>query len=163
LLSTILLLTWRNTGDLPERRVELYEYCCRVLIERWEASHNVVYQGILSKIGWQRHLRLLSPLAYEVHSRAQRTSASRMELIPLLEQSLLAEGLCSTESLALLEAKDFLDALSLRSGLLQYMGDDSYGFPHLTFQEYLAACYIAENDQDAIIDLVMSHLHEAWW
>jgi predicted NACHT family NTPase len=36
LLSTILVLIWRNEGDLPERRVELYERCCRMLIERWE-------------------------------------------------------------------------------------------------------------------------------
>ena len=61
------------------------------------------------------------------------------------------------------EAKQFLDALGLRSGLLQYMGDDRYGFPHLTFQEYLAARYIAAQPDPEYIDLVMTHLHEAWW
>ena len=53
--------------------------------------------------------------------------------------------------------------LSLRSGLLQYMGDDRYGFPHQTFQEYLAARYIAAQPDPEYIDLVMTHLHEAWW
>jgi predicted NACHT family NTPase len=64
LLATILLLIWRNTGDLPERRVELYEYCCRVLIERWEAHHDVIYQSTLTKLDWKDHLHLLIPLAY---------------------------------------------------------------------------------------------------
>ncbi len=56
LLSTILVLIWRNEGDLPERRVELYERCCRMLIERWEASHDVAYQGALSWPGLGRPL-----------------------------------------------------------------------------------------------------------
>ena len=47
--------------------------------------------------------------------------------------------------------------------MLQYIGDDRYGFPHLTFQEYLAARYIATQPDPEYIDLVMIHLHEAWW
>jgi predicted NACHT family NTPase len=34
LLSTILLLIWRTEKTLPERRVDLYKRCCRVLIEQ---------------------------------------------------------------------------------------------------------------------------------
>src|SRR5204863_10180142 len=56
LLSTILLLIWRNTGDLPERRVELYEHCCRVLIELWEASHDIAYRSVLTNMDWEDHL-----------------------------------------------------------------------------------------------------------
>jgi hypothetical protein len=68
-----------------------------------------------------------------------------------------------------------LCTLSLRSGQLQFLGGDRYGFPHLTFQEYLAARYIAaqqdpsfsnknyDPDKPNYIDLVMAHLHEAWW
>ncbi len=161
LLSTILVLIWRNTGDLPERRVKLYEYCCRALIEYWEASHDIAYQGVLADKDWEDHLRLLTPLAYSIHSQEQRTSATREELLPLLAQALQTAGYASEPAAASREAKHFLDALGLRSGLLQYMGDDRYGFPHLTFQEYLAARHIAV--QPEYIDLVMAHLHEAWW
>lgn len=41
--------------------------------------------------------------------------------------------------------------------------NDLYGFVHLTFQEYLAARYIAAQPDPEYIDLVMTHLHEAWW
>ncbi len=163
LLSTILVLIWRNEGDLPKRRVELYERCCRVLIERWEASHDVAYQGAMADMDWEDHLRLLTQLAYAIHSQEQRTNATREELVPLLVQALQAAGYAKEQATVTREAKQFLDALGLRSGLLQYMGDDRYGFAHQIFQEYLAARYVAAQPDPDYIDLVMTHLHESWW
>jgi len=163
LLSTILVLIWRNEGDLPERRVDLYERCCRVLIERWEASHDVAYKGALVRMDWGDYLGLLTPLAFAIHNQEQRTSATREELVPLLAQALQTAGYANELAAATREAKQFLDALGLRSGLLQYLGDDRFGFPHQTFQEYLAARYIAAQPDPDYIDLVMAHLHEAWW
>jgi hypothetical protein len=164
LLSTILLLIWRNEGDLPKRRVDLYERCCQVLIEHWERDHAVAHQGIFAKLGvnWESHLRVLAPLAYDIHKQKQ-PSASRTDLIKLLIKILQVEGLCASEAQAKLEAEQFLETIGLRSGLLQFMGDDKYGFPHQTFQEYLTARYIAEQSDPKYIDLVMEHLHEAWW
>ena len=44
------------------------------------------------------------------------------------------------------QARDvFMNTLSQRSGLIQKIGDHTYTFPHLTFQEYLAACYLARS------------------
>lgn len=162
LLSTILLLIWRNEGDLPERRVDLYERCCRILIEYWERHHDIAYQGIFAQLGWERHLHLLAPLAYDIHKREER-SASRADLIEPLTKSLQVEGICTSEARAKLEAEQFLETMGLRSGLLQDMGDNRYGFPHQTFQEYLAARYIAAQLDPDYIDRVMEHLHEAWW
>ena len=73
LLATMLLLIWRNEGTLPTRRVDLYNRCCKQLIENWEAGHRIAYQGVLADLGWERHLRLLAPLAYAIHSQGQRT------------------------------------------------------------------------------------------
>jgi len=162
LLATLLLLLWNENGYLPERRVELYERCCQMLIESWEAQHDVAYTGVLRDIGWERHLRLLAPLAYAIHNTGQRTDAPASELIPILAQAMQNEGLAAPAS-ATLEAEKFLRTLSLRSGLLQFLGGDRYGFPHLTFQEYLTARHIAAQPDPDYIDLVMVHLHEAWW
>ena len=163
LLGTILVLIWRNEGDLPERRVDLYERCCRILIERWEASHDVAYLGVLVGMDWEDHLSLLTPLAYAIHRQEQRTSATREELVPLLAQALQIAGYAKEQAPAIREAKQFLDALGLHSGLLQDLGENRYGFPHLTFQEYLTARYIAAQPNPEYIDLVIAHLHEAWW
>jgi HEAT repeat protein len=163
LLATILLLIWRNEGTLPARRVELYERCCKLLIENWEAGHGIAYKGALVDLGWERHLRLLAPLAYAIHGKGERPSASKEELVPVLAQSLQQEGLCKHEPGATLEAEQFLAALGLRSGLLQYVGGGQYGFPHHTFQEYLAARHIGGQETPGYINLFMSHLHDAWW
>jgi HEAT repeat protein len=163
LLSTILALIWRNEGNLPERRVELYELYCRFLIELWEASHDVAYQGTLVGMNWEDHLHLLTPLAYTIHSQEQRTTATREELVPLLAKALQTTGYSIELAAATREAQQFLDALGLRSGLLQYMGNNRYGFQQRTFQEYLVARYIAAQPDLDYIDLVMAHLHEAWW
>ncbi len=165
LLSTILVLIWRQEGVLPERRVELYERYCRVLIEQWEwvkKAHAVVYPKELDDMDWEDHIRLLMPIAYAIHSQEQRTSATKDDLVDLLARTLPTLGYAD-EQAANRIAKQFLATLGLRSGLLQYVGDDRYGFPHLTFQEYLAARYIAAQPDPEYIDLVMTHLHEAWW
>lgn len=162
LLATLLFSLWNENGYLPERRVELYELCCRMLIESWEAQHDVAYTGVLADIGWERHLRLLAPLAYAIHNGGQRTDAPAGELIPVLARAMQEEGLAVPPS-ATLEAEKFLRTLSLRSGLLQFLGADRYGFPHLTFQEYLTARHIAAQPDPDYIDLVMVDLHKAWW
>ncbi len=167
LLSTILVLIWRNEGDLPERRVELYERCCRVLIEHWEASHDVAYQGALGGMDWEDHLRLLTPLAYAIHSQEQRTSATREELVLLLTQTLQTEGYYQEQAAATQGAKQFLNALGLRSGLLQYLGDDRYGFPHQTLQEYLAARHILDprypESYEGKIGVLVQHALDDQW
>ena len=168
LLATMLFLIWRRDGDLPERRVELYERCCRMLIESWEAHHDVAYTGVLADIGWERHLRLLAPLAYAIHSQEKRIEAPASELKPILAQAIQDEGV-PLEGSPEFEAEKFLTTLGLRSGLLQLLGIDKkkgqglFGFPHLTFQEYLAARHIATQPDPDYIDLVMVDLHIAWW
>jgi hypothetical protein len=162
LLSTILLRIWSRGGDLPERRVDLYERCCRILIDEWEAHHDVAYQSDFANLGWEEHLRILAPLAYRIHVRELQTAAHKSEIVPILAQ-VLEEEVIATPEAAEREAEGFLGTLGTRSGLLQYLGNDLYGFPHLTFQEYLAARYIAKQRGPLYIDLVMMHLHEAWW
>ncbi len=43
--------------------------------------------------------------------------------------------------------QEFEQALRDETGLLQEAGDDIYSFPHLTFQEFLAACALADHRQ----------------
>jgi HEAT repeat protein/energy-coupling factor transporter ATP-binding protein EcfA2 len=159
LLATLLWLTWLKEGTLPERRVDLYERCCQVLVEEWEWGHDVAYREGYSALSVEQHLRLLSYIAFAIHRQEQRTSISQEELRRLVLEALQKEGSNTAE----IPAIRFLETLALRSSLLQFQGDGQYGFPHLTIQEYLAARHIAAQPDPEPINLVMEHLHDAWW
>ena len=166
LLAALLFALWNKNQTLPERRVKLYERCCEHLIRFWGEQHKVGNSELLKKMraeSWERHLRVLAPVAYFIHSQEQRTDANFQELTPILAQALLEEGLLTEPASANADAEEYLRALGLSSGLLQRVSGDRYGFPHLTFQEYLTARHIAAQPDPDYIDTVMEHLHKAWW
>ncbi|MBX7253712.1 MAG: SUMF1/EgtB/PvdO family nonheme iron enzyme [Candidatus Promineofilum sp.] len=149
LLTTMAIVHQQEVG-LPRERVRLYSQAVQVLLRRWQKWKGLIVSEELEKVlNDDRKLRgVLERLAYEVHRRQSQGQASdleRKEVLALLETApyLGRVGL----------AADFLDYVDQRSGLLVGRGgdDDSqpalYGFPHRTFQEYLAGCYlVAERD-----------------
>lgn len=164
LLAAILLRLQEDQGALPKEPIEIYERCCESLIKDWQLYRPSGYTGVFKDLSWERHLGLLAPLAYAIYAVSGRGSAPSNELAPPLSRALLAQGLTTVDVQAQLEAERFLAALGLGSGLLQRQGENEYGFPHQTFQEYLVARYIAfQEDPNVTVDLVMEHLHEARW
>ena len=140
LLAMILLLIWRNEGDLPERRIDLYERCCRMLI-RWDEQREVP-EGAVGDA--ERHMQILRALAYSMHRRGC-LMASRSDLKDANGSS--ADG----------------SRLEGGSGILQRTDGDLYRFPHQTIQEYLAARHIAGLPEEQCIGTVLERLHEPWW
>jgi len=65
------------------------------------------------------------------------------------------------------DAAAFLRTVRDESGLLTGWGPDHYGFMHLGFQEYLAACELRrlafEGHKDAVLKELASHYGESWW
>jgi energy-coupling factor transporter ATP-binding protein EcfA2 len=150
LFCVMLLLIWHHEHKLPARRVELYEYCCRQFLQGREKDHATRFEqaDLKEDREYEHHLSLLASVAYRMHEGPNpgepQTSISQSEL-----ESILGKGV--------------LETWGRRSGLLQYRGNDRYGFSHFTFQEYLAARHIAAQPDPDYIDSVMNHLHEAWW
>ena len=151
LLTTMALIHQRDIG-LPERRAELYKVAIDVLLWKWQkrkTEEEIPVSGLLASLlkDDRRIQRTMMRLAYEAH-QPRKDSA---------EQDVA--GLPRGEALTILERKDyltstdiaaeFLDYVDQRSGLLHGQGGaDSdehplvYGFPHRTFQEYLAGCHL---------------------
>ena len=151
LLTTMAIIHQRDIG-LPEERVKLYLLAVDVLVRRWqraktqfdEEKNNEALEAFLQDD--RRLRRTLTRLAYEAHRSKEAVQEaadlSRKEAVFILEAD---EYL---GSLGLAEA--FLDYVDHRSGLLVGHGGGvgagskpvSYSFPHRTFQEYLAGCYL---------------------
>ncbi|MEZ4863741.1 MAG: SUMF1/EgtB/PvdO family nonheme iron enzyme [Caldilineaceae bacterium] len=156
LLTTMALIHQKQTR-LPEQRVRLYAEAVKVLLNRWQESKGIAPSPALTAFlqDEQRVQPLLERLAYEAHRQVQKETADlpRTALLGLLDELFAGD-------LAL--ANEFLDYADHRAGLLVGQGGgegtqppplqegwgggkqrpQSYTFPHRTFQEYLAGCYL---------------------
>jgi len=167
LLCTIIAIIYRNNRVLPNRRVELYLKCCEALLDTWERNKDIKDSGLIGGFDWQTKVELLMPVAYWFHQHSEQLAMPENEVVQELAQALEElrknSGLDSANKPLLQEAREFIVAIRDRSGLLQGRGDGTLEFSHRTFQEYLAARYIAAQADPVYIDIVMAHLHEAWW
>ena len=144
LLTTMAIIHQRQVG-LPKERARLYNLAVEVLLNRWQKRKDLLLSPALDAF-LHDELKLracMERLAYEAHRQKQQHEADlpRSTLLVLLEQKeYLGEvGL----------AAEFLDYVDERAGLLVGRGGHegeahppSYAFPHRTFQEYLAGCYL---------------------
>ncbi len=161
LLLTLMasLHAWRG-GTLPEKREELYANAVDLLLDWWEKPKivrdaqgaPVVLQPSLSEwlnLGRQKVRDLLNELAYTAHAAQPELQGTAD-----IPESKLVEGLLKLSGNPDLKPQRLVEYLSQRAGLLLPRGVEVYTFPHRTFQEYLAACYLTDHDfPDAVAEL----------
>ncbi|MEQ9500023.1 MAG: SUMF1/EgtB/PvdO family nonheme iron enzyme [Deltaproteobacteria bacterium] len=153
-LLTAVAVVHLNSGQLPERRAVLYEQCIQALAGRIDDHRDV-------EIGLEhdRRLRVFAQLAYETHGRDEEAQrVERSEVKAAVREQLIAQGSNADESAVHAVAVRLVE----RSGLLVHEGEASYRFRHLTFQEFLAARWLATQEPDADA-AVASHVADARW
>jgi len=156
LLTQMAVLHQRDTR-LPEQRAELYEEIIQLLLTRWQehsGAHFKMSEDLANLLKKGSLVRLaLEHLAFTSHHAAKDEKKAadlpRHVALEILNGYFKSYGL----------AEEFLRYLDQRSGLLQGRGGtirqaDTYTFPHRTFQEYLAGCYINRQSQHAKLRLL---------
>ncbi len=162
LLLTLMasLHAWRG-GALPDRREQLYREAVDLLLYWWEQrrivkderGQPIVMQPSLAeflKVDREDLLRELNALAYQAH-------AAQPELVGTAD---IAEEKLVTALMSICRDPDarpqrLIEYLEDRAGLLTPRGVKVYTFPHRTFQEYLAASHLTDDDYpDKLADLV---------
>lgn len=161
LLLTLMasLHAWRG-GELPQRRAELYANTVDLLLYWWEKPKMTpTSQGVVTvlepsllewlKIDREQMRRLLNRLAFTAHAEQPELTGTA----DIREETLVTE-LVKLADNPDVRPQRLVEYLSQRAGLLVTHGNQVYTFPHRTFQEYLAACHLTDEEYpDQIADL----------
>jgi len=162
LLLTLMasLHRWREGGSLPEKRQELYEQSVELLIDLWQRPKQLFdAQGnpageeydVFTELGIPRHnLRAaLNRVAYQAH-RDQPELRGTHDIRARDLAGELYEA--STDKGKAVGQQRIIRYLINRAGLLiEREQGRIYSFPHRTFQEYLAASYLAEENYPFVL------------
>ncbi len=146
MLLTIMAIVQTYYGTLPEERARLYQACVDTLLLRWQIPKEREKKGktlpdMLATLGvnQQKLERLLWEIAWQAHAGA----ITRQERADIKEGEIMA--LAAKHLGGYDKAEQFLAYTEQRAHLLVGrggLGERVFVFPHRTFQEYLAACYL---------------------
>ena len=165
LLLTLMasLHAWRG-GTLPDQRQELYADAVDLLLDQWESqkvksrddgTYEVIQPSLAEwmRIDQKAMRQALNRLAFEAH-RNQPTLVGTADI----RESKLVEELMHLKQNPDVRPARLIEYLRDRAGLLEPRGVEVYAFPHRTFQEYLAACHLTEDEDfpDNVADLLRS-------
>ncbi|MGH8068220.1 MAG: SUMF1/EgtB/PvdO family nonheme iron enzyme [Candidatus Entotheonellia bacterium] len=152
LLTTMAIIHQQDTR-LPEERVCLYDRAVTLLLHRWERER-VANDALAAVLGDGRRLRqVMERLAYETHRTARQGQPGEAADLPRhAAQDIIEEYLGDAN-----QARAFLDYVDQQAGLLIGRDGtpgrpDTYTFPHRTFQEYLAGCYLLTGSESERVE-----------
>jgi formylglycine-generating enzyme required for sulfatase activity len=157
LLLTLMATLHSSWGHLPEDRADLYEEIVLLLLSRWQehrkavapSGEEVTEPGISQalQVGEERIRARLEELAFRVHERQRTEEERRDDSADVSETELLVACKPLFESLG---PETLLHYLRHRAGLLIARQEGVFAFPHRSFQEYLAAGYLAARPNAAV-------------
>ncbi|MBI2267551.1 MAG: HEAT repeat domain-containing protein [Armatimonadetes bacterium] len=153
LLLTLAALVHVQLGELPRYRVKLYDVAAQTLIEAWaKARHPVQDAGDIYPVDYENEGRvILTFLAYHIHMNCPGGLISADEIEKLLQGKLRPKGT---------SVSGFLRKLQEAGALFAEKGPGQWGFVHQTFQEYLAAKYVAAED---LQEDLLKKLYDPQW
>ena len=149
LLLTLMAQLHGRDGYLPEDRADLYGRSLELLLSLWdnrlirdERGGKSVEQGLVMRLGIRADkLRaMLAEVAFKAHER-QELEASRSEKAANLSREELRQAI-HDEVKDWNKAEEALAFIQNRAGLLVARDNQTYAFPHRTYQEYLAARHV---------------------
>ncbi|NUQ86636.1 MAG: SUMF1/EgtB/PvdO family nonheme iron enzyme [Anaerolineales bacterium] len=172
LLLTLMVTLHTSWGKLPEDRADLYDETVRLLLDRWQRwreardpQGNLVLEKSISvalSIEESSVRHALNTLAFNVHTRQGEDTQNRQNQPADIRTDEVLDAF-SPYLPDTTHPRVIINYLETRAGLLLGRGNGIYAFPHRSFQEYLAACYLNDQPDPAseYSDRVLKD--PAWW
>ena len=137
LLCAVICALHRDTNEqLPEDRIELYERCCSMLLERRDPESGLALTGY-PRLKYRQKRALLDDLSYWMikNEWTQVTAGSARDRLGKKLENLRTEAKDGPPA----TAENVLGFFVERSGMLRQPVEGKIDFAHRTFQEFMAA------------------------
>ncbi len=153
LLCAMICGLWHNNGMiLPKTRNEIYEECCKMLMENRDESRHIGHE-VGDKLSQQQRFAILDDIAYWFQIN-NFVSQKKTQVTNRINNKI---RYMSTEVMDI-GAEKILKFLIERSGILRNVSGNDIDFIHKTFQEYLAARVIMKNsDYGVLIEKILDY------
>ncbi|MBK9941551.1 MAG: SUMF1/EgtB/PvdO family nonheme iron enzyme [Kouleothrix sp.] len=165
LLLTVVAVIFYNNYVLPEDRAALYEECVEVLLRggRGKADRpgqqRRDYGGRSElRMGLDPKREILAAVAYRMHLRGEGGLFIHRDDLVIEVAAALRGRYPEPDALA----RTFVAELPVHIGLLDEREPDRFRFSHLSFQEFLAARFIAESTEQRW-DELLDRYRDSWW
>ena len=161
LLLTFLCVIYQKKQSFPTDRSILYQEPLEILLEEW-AEYNELQENrsIDKKLNINLSVKiekiLLSKIAYD-NFLVNKFFFWKQDIVNQIEYN-LQETLKFSQNP---DGNKVLKTIEIEQGILVERARGKYSFSHLTFQEYLTAQYIYDND--LIEEVVKNHVTETRW
>ncbi|WP_346293850.1 NACHT domain-containing protein [Sphaerothrix gracilis] len=155
LLLTLLCVIYDEFQDFPKKRHQVYGEALDVILRKWAAEKRLQKEPIYQQFGSDLELELLSEIAYTSFVDDQLFFAKA----DVLDQIRTFQA--DNENAPNLDAGKILQEIEVQQGILVERAREAYSFSHLTFQEYLTAKSIVDNQK--VTQLVSNHLGNQRW
>jgi formylglycine-generating enzyme required for sulfatase activity len=174
LLLTIMAIV-HTYKELPDSRVGVYRECVDLLLMRWQGARegNVQRPPLLDAllpygVTVQKLYQGLREMAYEAHKSGEqaRGSGGRALVSDIIVLGAMNKWLGEDGARVFLEYCRHTNGLLLTERVIEReegITEALYVFPHLSFEEYLAALYLLQQPASGIEEAVTRTGDAAWW
>ena len=139
LCAMICSLHYRNEMNLPTNKRELYEECCRMLIEKRDIEKGITFGDV--KLDYEQKKVILAQLAYWM-MKNNHVEIDKKEAEKAVKRSISGMNVSENPGAESVTFKYLLE----RCGLLRETERGKIDFVHRTFQEYLTAYEISRQE-----------------
>ncbi|MEB3436016.1 NACHT domain-containing protein [Pseudomonas sp. A2] len=144
-LLSLMAIVHRERAHLPDGKALLYDEIVNAYLNTIDSQRRIGEEISLSQFGWKDKKTWLAYIGFKLQeSRSWNSSsagilATEDQVIEWLEEAIQASEISDYKTVA----REFLNWVARRSGLLLPRGESRYAFVHLSFQEYFCAHHLA--------------------
>lgn len=138
LCAMICAIHFQKGALLPKDKKELYEDCCKMLIDDRDVERNISVSD--NKLTYEQKKIILARLAYWMMKNGNMVETEKSVAAGCVKRTI------DSMQFGLGSAEDILENILERSGILREPQKGYIDFIHKTFQEYLAAYEISREE-----------------